>query len=197
MTCTNAAGVYVPCAAPAFSESLICSMVSDDLFQRFMQVRARLATLLAEEDMHRKLQDFKRLTEEEYEQRYLDRVKANEEERCRAEASRHRRHITSRILTLSCPRCGLGYVDHVGCAAVKCRQEYLDAAGRRQRVGCGCSYCAFCLKDCGNDAHEHVRTCEYRVQDMDDGYFASASQYQRSQNRRRIRMVSVCCVCVV
>ena len=58
------------------------------------------------------------------------------------------KHIIDKILTLSCPRCGLAFVDFLGCYALKCN-------------ACPCHFCGWCLADCGNsqDAHAHVRQC--------------------------------------
>ena len=58
------------------------------------------------------------------------------------------KHIINKILTLSCPRCGLAFVDFLGCYALKCN-------------ACPCHFCGWCLADCGNsqDAHAHVRQC--------------------------------------
>ncbi|KAK7248134.1 hypothetical protein SO694_00080170 [Aureococcus anophagefferens] len=40
------------------------------------------------------------------------------------------------------------FADFNGCFALTC-----------SRPGCGCGFCAYCLQDCGKDAHEHVRHC--------------------------------------
>ena len=55
-------------------------------------------------------------------------------------------HIVERILTLACPRCTQAFVDFEGCFALNC--------GR-----CRAAFCAYCLADCGRDAHAHVGTC--------------------------------------
>jgi hypothetical protein len=59
-----------------------------------------------------------------------------------------RQHIVEEILNLRCPRCKLVFFDFDGCMALKCK-----------RPGCGCEFCAYCQKDCGSDAHPHVRRC--------------------------------------
>lgn len=50
-------------------------------------------------------------------------------------SERHRRklHISEKILTLTCPRCGQAFVDFSGCMALTC-----------SRTGCGCGFCAIC-----------------------------------------------------
>lgn len=61
--------------------------------------------------------------------------------------ARHRLRIAETIFTLKCPRCSLVFLDWDGCAAVRCSQ-------------CNCSFCGLCLKDCGEDAHSHVKACD-------------------------------------
>ncbi|KAG8462182.1 hypothetical protein KFE25_011632 [Diacronema lutheri] len=56
--------------------------------------------------------------------------------------------IVETILTLRCPRCRQAFVDFSGCFALTC-----------SRQGCGCGFCAWCLADCGADAHKHVSAC--------------------------------------
>ena len=60
-----------------------------------------------------------------------------------------RKHIEEEILTIRCPRCKQAFVDFTGCFALKC-----------SRNNCACAFCAYCLKDCGHDAHAHVRICK-------------------------------------
>ena len=50
--------------------------------------------------------------------------------------------ITEELL-LKCPSCKTAFLDYNGCNALYCH--------------CGCKFCAICLKDCGADAHPHVR----------------------------------------
>jgi hypothetical protein len=50
-----------------------------------------------------------------------------------------------------CPRCHVA-VEHVeGCAAITCKNP-----------DCGCRFCGYCLEDCGDNAHFHVKTCQYK-----------------------------------
>ena len=89
-----------------------------------------------------------------------------------------RAHILERILTLACPRCGQAFVDFEGCFALTC-----------SRAGCGCRFCAYCLTDCGRDAHPHVRTCPKNTapgRDIygDEARFVGAQQTRRSSMLR-------------
>ena len=49
-----------------------------------------------------------------------------------------RKFIEEEILTMHCPRCKMAFADWDGCNALYCTY-----------AGCGCNFCAFCLKDCG------------------------------------------------
>lgn len=46
-------------------------------------------------------------------------------------------------LNMRCPRCKVVFYDYDGCNALTCT--------------CRAAFCAICLKDCGSDAHSHVR----------------------------------------
>ena len=58
----------------------------------------------------------------------------------------HVRHVEEELLTARCPRCRRAFADFDGCAALRC---FL----------CGCGFCAWCLADCGADAHAHIAAC--------------------------------------
>ena len=66
---------------------------------------------------------------------------------------------------------------HSGCAALACC-----------RPNCRCHFCAFCLEDCGDNAHAHVKTCKHRPSSMADDYFSSIGQFEHEQRQRRKRM---------
>lgn len=78
-----------------------------------------------------------------------------------------RRHIIEKILTSACPRCSQAFLDFDGCCALTCNR-------------CACGFCAYCLADCGHDAHAHVARCQFGI-----GTFASFDQWQQ---QRRIWM---------
>ena len=89
---------------------------------------------------------------------------------------RHRMHIVDNILTLKCPRatCKAAFIDFDGCFALTC--------GR-----CGCGFCAYCLKDCGEDAHSHVATCRHNTEGGD--VHAPIDAFHRAQKARVTRLV--------
>ena len=96
---------------------------------------------------------------------------ANLDER---EANRVRLEIVEEIMTLRCPRCKTAFADFEGCFALRCNPR------------CGAGICAWCLKDCGSDAHAHVLVCpERRV----EGYFAEIELFNEHHARRREKLV--------
>eukprot|EP00746_Dinoflagellata_sp_MGD_P013279 gnl/MRDRNA2_/MRDRNA2_128630_c0_seq1.p1 gnl/MRDRNA2_/MRDRNA2_128630_c0~~gnl/MRDRNA2_/MRDRNA2_128630_c0_seq1.p1 ORF type:complete len:365 (+),score=62.67 gnl/MRDRNA2_/MRDRNA2_128630_c0_seq1:125-1096(+) len=78
-------------------------------------------------------------------ERRASEVGQNKNEDCKV-FDRLRAEVRENILTLRCPRigCGQAFVDFDGCNAPTCH-------------ACGCGFCAICFKDCGEDAHDHIR----------------------------------------
>jgi len=88
---------------------------------------------------------------------------------------RRRMQIVDEILTLRCPRCKQAFLDFDGCFALKCNV-------------CSCGFCGWCLKDCGNDAHSHVLTCQSKVVGA-ESYFGTKEQFLAAQNKKRREQV--------
>jgi len=63
-------------------------------------------------------------------------------------AAMHRHNIVTNIMNLQCPRCNTVFVAFDGCFALTCSNNT-----------CGAGFCAWCLQNCGTDAHEHVLVC--------------------------------------
>jgi hypothetical protein len=62
------------------------------------------------------------------------------------------------------------------------------AGGGRSR--CGCGFCAWCLHDCGRDAHQHVGRCTAKPPDARaDPFFASKALVDKAQRDRRVQML--------
>ncbi|KAJ6638803.1 Pre-mRNA-splicing factor ATP-dependent RNA helicase PRP43 [Pseudolycoriella hygida] len=61
---------------------------------------------------------------------------------------KHVRDIQDEVFNLRCPRCKNPFDGFDGCAAVTCSDP------------CRASFCGLCLKDCGTNAHPHVRNCD-------------------------------------
>eukprot|EP00386_Alphamonas_edax_P014148 GDKI01043531.1.p1 GENE.GDKI01043531.1~~GDKI01043531.1.p1 ORF type:complete len:369 (-),score=33.92 GDKI01043531.1:121-1227(-) len=59
-----------------------------------------------------------------------------------------RRRIIDDALTTKCPRCKTAFLDCIDCFAIRCGVQT-----------CKASFCGWCLLDCQNDAHPHVRVC--------------------------------------
>ena len=89
------------------------------------------------------------------------------------EAHIARRSIVTDILNLQCPRCKAVFNNFVGCFALTC-----------SRNECRAAFCAWCLRDCGPDAHTHVASCpEGR------GIFSSIEVFNEHHRARRERKV--------
>ena len=83
--------------------------------------------------------------------------------------------IVDNLLVLRCPRCTAVFADFDGCFALKCH-----------RNACGAAFCAWCLQDCGADAHAHVQTC---AQGNGRGYYGTKEEFEEHHRLRRRRLV--------
>ena len=83
-------------------------------------------------------------------------------------------------LTLRCPRCSAAFAEFDGCFALHCSNNT-----------CRCGFCAWCLKDCGTDAHPHVRHCvENASQRGDyDSFFSTTEEFRKHHNKKRVTKV--------
>ena len=72
------------------------------------------------------------------------------------------------LLNEKCPRCGAAFLDFTACCALTCHR-------------CNCAFCAWCLRDCGGDAHRHVATC---VRNLAPGRSVFSSPELVEQGRR-------------
>ena len=124
------------CDAPHFPDKDIAAAVSHDTFEAYLDARSKLRERLVAEEMEAQMEARLRLERE--------RAKrgAGKEEKLRVA----KEHVIETILTLACPRCKQAFVDFDGCFALKCSR-------------CAAAFCAYCLADCGRDAHQHVGTC--------------------------------------
>ena len=87
----------------------------------------------------------------------------------------HKRTIEEQILNLRCPRCGAVFVDFAGCFALTCGK-------------CRAGFCAWCLHDCGDDAHRHVVNC---AQNRAEGrnVYGNVQLFEQAHRERRRRLV--------
>ena len=137
------------CVTVAYSDFELARHLSDEAFQAYIDSRRELVEqrLAAENDVRM----------QEAVQRELERLAQLDEDQRRMLIVKSR--IVGEVLTMKCPRqdCRQAYIDFNGCAALKCSR-------------CPCNFCGWCLQDCGNDAHAHVRNCPHKPQGT-DAYF--------------------------
>lgn len=81
-----------------------------------------------------------------------------------------RKHVVDNILTLRCPRCDQAFFDFDGCFAISCS-------------ACQCSFCAWCLQDCGHDSHAHAASCSESFQP--GSVFGSIAMFEQACRKRR------------
>lgn len=162
------------CTSAAYPGAVIARHATDAAFEAVNHSRAALRERENNEKMQR-----------EFDAR-VDAEKAKFEEMLRAMAATQaaeqlklldaKKHIVEKILTLSCPRCGQAFIDFNGCCALAC-----------SRQGCDCGFCAYCLTDCGVDAHAHVANCPEGS--SFGGVFCSQPTFEQAQKGRRRLMV--------
>jgi len=144
------------CGAPPYPVAVVAQH-AQDTFEGFDQRRR----LLQEGRLVQELQaEFKHRLEQE-----IARALAQ------GQVDQARRHIQDRILTLACPRCSQAFDSFDGCFALTCSKQ-----------GCGCAFCAYCLADCGSNAHAHVAHCELNPS---KGLFASADNFEQVRRHGR------------
>jgi hypothetical protein len=85
--------------------------------------------------------------------------------------------LSDSILTLRCPGrgCGTAFFDFEGCFALTCSV-------------CRTAFCAWCLKRCGRDAHDHVRRCGSN-RSPDRGFYGTEAQFCDAQRERRTQLL--------
>lgn len=154
-----------------YSEHDIAKHVEPAVFDRYFLAKQRIAEQRIAENLNHAME--RRIKEE------AARIAALSQEEQRLREARN--HIIDRILTLACPRCGQAFAESLdgemgfsGCFALTC-----------SRARCGCAFCAYCLEDCGHDAHEHVRgACQFGRE-----LFGCQQQFERAQRQRRQEML--------
>jgi hypothetical protein len=90
------------------------------------------------------------------------------------EVQQKHHHVVEEILNLHCPRCHAVFDSFDGCFALNCRT-------------CTCAFCAWCLKDCGADAH----TCATQCGEAHGGrgLYGSNHQFEEHQTKRRQKLL--------
>lgn len=148
------------CTSEAYPDILLAKQLRDKpiSLQNYFSARKRLLESQASEEADNRVKI------------ELDRlISMDENERI---IYQKRRYIIENILNCSCPRCHQVFLDFSDCFALKCSR-------------CPCGFCAWCLLDCGDDAHEHVKNCPYKTNS--DDFFGSVDEFEGAQRKRRIR----------
>jgi ankyrin repeat protein/serine/threonine protein kinase len=149
----------------AWSVSLLAARVPDNVFAQYVEVLQRVqeSRVLQEQQVQHRAE----LAEQE---RRLRGEMARDEE-----IAMHRRHIEEQILNLRCPRCEAVFHEFDNCFALTCGK-------------CRAGFCAWCLHDCGDDAHQHVANCVYNR--ARPSVFGSLAQFDACHVERRERLVA-------
>ena len=150
-----------PCATP-YAESTVAVHVTPAVFGMYLAAKERTQE-------QKLVQELETHFEERLE---AERLRLSEMRSDELQIERMRCHVIDRILTLKCPRCEAAFLDFNGCFALTCHR-------------CRCGFCAYCLHDCGRDAHNHVGSCpSNRTGDI----YGSFEIFERAQRDRRERM---------
>ena len=96
---------------------------------------------------------------------------------CAAQVDMGRRQVEE-ILDLKCPRCHAVFATFDNCMALVCG-----------RAGCGAAFCAWCQKDCGDDAHRHVQTCPEKPAGLPDLFYAEYDEWMAVQHQRQAKLL--------
>jgi hypothetical protein len=152
-------------ARTAYADGALARALDDDGFALYRRAVVEASTAAVYQEVEARLQ------------RCIAEVRAEAARDGAGErARRHRLHIAEHILCLHCPRCGQAFVDFAGCFALTCSR-------------CACGFCAYCLADCGDDAHTHVAACAFNAAPGRD-VFGTPELFQRAQNERRARALA-------
>ena len=169
LLCHEVGGLRIKC----------CASINGCAATFTLQSAATHAASLAFEAMQRNVEDLRHVALqgefEAWKRHFESEFAAKTELERRVLATR--RHIEE-MMDLRCPKCHQVFGEFSGCAALTC--EYR---------GCNAHFCAFCLADCGTDAHPHVRTC--RLNPRKNEYYVSAAEWARvidGQRREKLQV---------
>ena len=153
---------YLACTADPFPCELIALRAEPEALRAYLDNLKEL-----------KEQELAATMEVEKQQAIRDELqrlaRMSEFERKVVAARTHAEHL----LNLKCPRCQRVFLDFNGCFALTCN-------------GCACGFCAWCLADCGQDAHRHVTECKQNLA-PDRGYFSTLELFEQAHKARRER----------
>ena len=172
------------CKAPPLPDKDVAANLTYETFESYLRSRSNIKEAAVAEEMRMEME--RRIELER--KRAQDAVSnAGGAEKLRAA----KEQLVEQILTLSCPRCHQAFVDFDGCFALNC--------GR-----CRAAFCAYCLADCGRDAHAHVGTCEEgkaslkesgsaqkRVGGHPPTVYGNKAMFEVAQKRRRCKQLAL------
>eukprot|EP00961_Rhodomonas_salina_P093268 1255120-Rhodomonas_salina.1 len=149
------------CESAPYAAGVIARCAEASVFELLNKKRLDLREVAATSQMQREYDERLRVRMEQFQAQQTLQAKAEEA----------RQHILQDIMTLKCPRqgCGQAFVDFEGCFALRC-----------SRPSCKCGFCAWCLEDCGQDAHAHIRTCSHKLND--DPYFGTRADFEKGSS---------------
>lgn len=154
------------CTAVPYADGDLARMLPADLFSKFLGCRQRLLEERLAREMEAQMQsqlkiELRRLASMDEQQRHVLQAAG---------------YIREEILTLKCPRpdCRQAFIDFSGCFALTCTR-------------CQCAFCAWCLADCGTNAHDHVRACPHKLASAN--FHGSIQEFNRAQKMRRERLL--------
>jgi hypothetical protein len=166
-TATNrlAIGATVKCCNPScdakpFETRTIATHVLDQTFNLLNTLIIDLKEAKIVADNEKRLQDAM-----EQKRKRIEQMTTRERE-----IDDCRKHIEEDVLTLKCPRCLAAFSDFSGCFALTCER-------------CNCGFCAWCLTDCGSDAHSCAAKCGSLY--GGGGVFGSQDEFNGHHDKRR------------
>ena len=148
------------CGAECFSDRQIMDHAGDDAYQLLLELRARLHEQAVVAEVTREL---------EAEMKRREQLSAIERQ-----AADARRHLLDDIMTLKCPKCQAAFVDFDGCFALTC-------AG----AGCGCQFCAWCLKAGKDGRSAHLCAAECGRRNGANGYYGTKELFDTFHDKRK------------
>ena len=160
----------LPASVNAFSDRQLATHTNDTVFAQFRKAAEEVVQVQVTTQVTGELT---RKHKENIAAMRVEIANATAQERRILE---HRLHIVEEILTLKCQHrgCGAAIFDFDSCFAVTCNL-------------CGNEFCAWCLLDCGEDAHKHVMQCrESKSPGSVHGTFDQFNEHQNSKRKQRV-----------
>lgn len=147
-----------------FDDLVLATVVPQELFDLYLKVRINVEIQMHQEEVKQQMEA--QIAELKAQ---LAKATGSVDE---LEVEKHKVHILDEILLLKCPRCKTAFVDFDSCNALKCGS-------------CPCAFCAHCLEDCGQDAHQHFYSNESKCPKSGEPLFGN---FEKSQRIRREKL---------